>query len=64
VCYIPFPSLPLWFDHPNNILWSVQWYEAPHAFLSSLLQLPLSQVKIFSLISCSHTPPICVLPLV
>jgi hypothetical protein len=24
VCYMPRPSHPPWFDHPNNILWSVQ----------------------------------------
>jgi len=24
VCYMPHPSHPPWFDHPNNIWWSVQ----------------------------------------
>jgi len=29
-CYITRPSHPSWFDHPNNIWWSVQVNEVPH----------------------------------
>jgi hypothetical protein len=36
-CYMPHPSHPPWFDHPNNIWWSVQVWNSSFC---SLLQPP------------------------
>jgi len=55
----------LWFDHPNNIWWSVQVMKLLiMQFSSSLLSLPPSQVQIFSSAPCSQTPSVYVLPVV
>jgi hypothetical protein len=57
-CYIPRPSHPPWFDHPNNIWWS--------SSLCSLLQPPaissLLGPNIFLSTLFSHPQPICVRP--
>jgi hypothetical protein len=41
-CYMFCPSHPPWFDHSNNIRWSIQVHETPYyVAFSSLLSLPL-----------------------
>jgi hypothetical protein len=40
-CFMPRPSLPLWFAHSNNIWWSTATnYEAPHCAIFSSLSSP------------------------
>jgi hypothetical protein len=55
-CYMPHPSQPLSFDHPNNTLVKCTSYVATHyAVFSSLLPLPPFYVQIFPSAPCSQT---------
>jgi hypothetical protein len=61
-CYMPFPSHPPWFDHPNITRVKSTNYEAPHcAVFFSLLLLPLDYVQILLSTLSVLKHPLCVL---
>jgi hypothetical protein len=63
VCYIPCPSHPPWFDHPNNIWWGVLQSHVttsllvPNIFFNNLISNTLSlhsSQNIRHTVSCTH----------
>jgi hypothetical protein len=64
-CYMPRPSHLPWFDHPNNIWWSLEVMKLLIMQSSPVCRsiLPPPYVQIFSSTSCYQTPSIYVLTL-
>jgi hypothetical protein len=64
MCHMPCTPHSPWFYLPNDI-WLSTNYETPHCATFFILPLPhLSYIQIFSSVTCSHTPPVCALPLI